>query len=299
LYGTTFNGGAGGTVFNLKPQPTACKTSLCPWSEAVLYPFNDLGSGVQPAAEVAFDSAGNIYGTTEFGGSNSCAFGCGVVFRMTPSGKSWKYSAIYVFTSGAEGPTSGVIFGGNGNLYGANSGGETIYELIPSGSGWTENVLYTFSGGTDGGFPMGLIFDQSGNLYGGACRGGANGDGVVFELTPSGQLWSYSVLYSFSNGGQGQFCPGPNANLVMDKAGNLYGTTEADGAFGYGSVFKLTPSNGSWTYTPLHDFTDGADGAYPFSNVVFDSNGNLYGTASAGGTGCAPNGCGVVWEITP
>jgi len=199
---------------------------------------------------------------------------------------------------------SGVIFGRDGNLYGADHAGGanergTIYELISSWSGWTENVLYTFSGGTDGGRPTGLIFDQSGNLYGGASSGGANDDGAVFELTPSGQSWSYSVLYSFSNGGHGQFNPGPNANLVMDKGGNLYGTTKADGAYGYGSVFKLTPSNGSWTYITLHDFTDGADGAYPFSNVVFDSNGNLYGTASAGGTGCAPNGCGVVWEIIP
>jgi uncharacterized repeat protein (TIGR03803 family) len=87
----------------------------------------------------------------------------------------------------------------------------------------------------------------------------------------------------------------------MDAAGNLYGTTtNGDGAYGYGSVFKLTPSSGGWTYTSLHDFTGGSDGGFPASNVVFDRNGNLYGTASSGGlSGCGPLGCGLVWEITP
>jgi hypothetical protein len=110
----------------------------------------------------------------------------------------------------------------------------------------------------------------------------------------------YTVLYSFS-GTSGTGC-GPLASLAMDQAGDLYGTTNCDGAYGYGNVFELVQSNGSWTYKDLYDFTGGSDGGNPISNVIFDANGNLYGTASAGGNmsgPCAPNGCGVVWEITP
>ena len=115
---------------------------------------------------------------------------------------------------------------------------------------------------------------------------------------PSNGGWAFSVLYSFA----GMDCcdNGPRANLVMDAAGNFYGTTFGDGPYGYGSVFKLTPSNGAWVYTSLHDFTGGSDGGNPLSNVVFDAKGNLYGTASAGGSsGACSGGCGVVWEITP
>jgi len=111
-------------------------------------------------------------------------------------------------------------------------------------------------------------------------------------LTPSSGGWTFQLLYSLS--GSGNF-PGPVRNLSLDAAGNVYGTTYAGGAYGYGSVFKLTPGNGTWTYTALHDFTNANDGAYPDSNVLIDGDGNLYGTASKGGT----NGLGVVWEITP
>ena len=140
----------------------------------------------------------------------------------------------------------------------------------------------------------GLIIDPSGNLYGTTTGGGSGSGGTVFELTPANVGWTFKTLYSFSgNGG------GPSDKLVMDAAGNLYGTTYIDGAYGYGTVFKLTPSNGGWTYTSLHDFTGGSDGANPISSLVFDANGNLYGTASQGGTGNCPGGCGVVFEITP
>ena len=113
--------------------------------------------------------------------------------------------------------------------------------------------------------------------------------GTVFELTPSGGGWSLTVLYQFARGIV-QY-----ANLAMDTSGNLYGTTYAGGTHGLGSVFKLSPSNGSWTYRSLHDFSNGSDGGYPISDVVLDSSGNLYGTASSGGT----SGFGVVWEVTP
>jgi len=174
--------------------------------------------------------------------------------------------------------------------------------LTPSGSGWTETVLYSFTGGTDGANPYaGLIFDQAGNLYGATGNAGADNGGTVFELTPSGGSWKFSLLYSFT-GVHGQFAPGPIANLTFDSSGNLYGTTHGDGAFNFGSAFKLTPAGGSWNYTSLHDFTGGTDGGYPRSSILFDKNGNMYGTAAEGGTGNPTNcvgPCGVIFKITP
>jgi uncharacterized repeat protein (TIGR03803 family) len=160
-------------------------------------------------------------------------------------------------------------------------------------------VLYDFQAGDDGAYPeAGLIFDLAGNLYGATRnRGPANG-GTVFEMTPAGGAWDITTLYGFS---QGLGYWGPWSTLAMDAAGNLYGTTYNDGAYGYGSVFKLTRSNGGWTYSDLHDFTGNSDGAWPVGSVVLDASGNIYGTSSAGGNrGCPGDaGCGVVWEITP
>jgi len=127
-------------------------------------------------------------------------------------------------------------------------------------------------------------------LYG-ATSHTSFGGGAVFELSPSNGSWTYNLLYTFTGGPE---C-GPRASLVMDGAGNLYGTTYCDGANRLGNVFELSPSNGGWAYTDLHDFTGGSDGGNPVSNVIFDVSGNLYGTASSGGT----LGYGVVWKITP
>ena len=183
-----------------------------------------------------------------------------------------------------------------GNVYGTtNLGGigqeGTAFQLVPSGSGWTLNIIANFNYNSGGfGLLAGLIVGPGGNLYGGTGDGSPNP--VVYELSPSNGGWTYNTLNTFSY----QYCCGVGANLVMDSAGNLYGTTAGDSLESlYGSVFKLTPSNGGWTYTDLHDFTDGADGAYPYSSIVLDSNGNLYGTAAGGGTYTY----GVVWEITP
>ena len=172
--------------------------------------------------------------------------------------------------------------------------------MTPSGSGWIEKVIYSFQGNTDGRFPYsGLIIDQSGNLYGTTTDAGSGYGGTVFELSPSGGGWTYSVLYSLT-GSLGDSC-GPAWALVMDAAGNLYDTTECDGANKAGNVFKLTNTGGSWTYTSLHDFTGGNDGSCPISGVTLDASGNLYGTTYYGGDLNCGNtyGCGVVWEITP
>jgi uncharacterized repeat protein (TIGR03803 family) len=254
-------------------------------------------------ADLIFDPAGNLYGTTSFGGGGGmdCSgTSCGTVYELTPSGGSWTESVLYRFNPQPDGydPYSGVIRDSAGNLYGTTFYGGTygpgvVYELIPSGSGWTENILYDFQGGSDGGNPVGnLIFDQSGNLYGGNLTGGGGSDsaGVVFELTPSNGIWTLTPIYAFT----GTYGGGPAASLVMDAAGSLYGTTYADGLYGFGNVFKLTPSGGGWMYTSLYDFTGGSDGANPGSTPVFDANGNLYGTTRSGGA----FGKGVAFEIT-
>ena len=136
---------------------------------------------------------------------------------------------------------------------------------------------------------LGLL-PAEGNLYGIRSSGGAGNGGTVFELSPSQNGWIFNILYSF-NGPVGR---GPFSPLLLDGAGNLYGTTLAGGAFQQGAVFKLTNSNGLWTYTSLHDFSGGSDGRSPYGHLLLDADGNLYGTAGWGGG----NGDGVVWELT-
>jgi len=264
----------------------------------VLYSFSGSTDGANPGyGNLTFDQAGNIYGTTFYGGNNNSD---GVVYELTPSSGSWTESAIYVFTGGADGanPYSSVIFDQAGNLYGtANAGGAheygTVFQLTPSESGWSENTLYAFQGASDGGVPFGgLVFDSTGNLYGATSAGGSGEGGTVYQLTPSGGGWTFGVIASFSGSA---YQPGPYNSLTMDAAGNLYGTTKQDGAKGQGSVFKLMPSGGGWILTDLYDFTGGTDGGQPYGSVLIDAKGNLYGTAFEGGA----DGYGVVWEITP
>jgi uncharacterized repeat protein (TIGR03803 family) len=300
LYGTTYYGGGDGcsgfgcgTVFNVRPPGAVCGAALCPGTETVLHRFRgEPSDGARPFyGDLIFDQAGSLYGTTYNGG----AINGGTVFKLTPSNGAWEESVLYSFGSDGAGPADGVIFDTVGNLYGTTVWGGSIgwgvvFQLTPSGSGWTENVLYSFQNGNDGVNPVGgLIFDQSGNLYGTTLSGGANGGGTVYQLSLSSGGWTLTTLYSFSGGG------GSVASLSMDASGNLYCTTEYDGAYGGGSVCKLTRSKGGWSYTSLHDFTGGNDGAYLLGGVTLDANGNLYGTASAGGA----YGSGVVWEITP
>ena len=319
LYGATTFGGAGGScngvgcgaVFKLSPPATSCKSVLCPWLATVLHRFTGGADGGRPYSGVVFDGAGNLYGTTAQGGQQSgvCAeTGCGVVYELTPSGGSWTQTVIYTFSGGSDGdsPFAGLIFDTAGNLYGATGYGGTgsvgtVFELTPSGSGWAKATLYDFHGGIDGAYPDGgLILGLPGNLYGTTLVGGAGNGGTVFQLSTSGGGWTHTVLYEFTDGDLY-----PDASLFMDSAGSLYGTTAggADTA-PYGNVFQLTPSNGTWIYSSLHEFTDGADGAHPYSAVIMDANGDLFGTASDGGSmNCASGDdsgtCGVVWEITP
>ena len=313
LYGTTASGGPAnaGTVFQLQPPIRTCPTSLCLWHETILYNFlGGNADGLGPSGDpVVFDAAGNLYGTTTTGGIGGCDDNtCGTAYQLSPSGGSWTETILQFFGGSSGAIPHGVILDTAGHLYGTSyydpQGGDgTVFELTKTGGAWSLTNLYIFQNLGEGAGPWaGLVRDQQGNLYGSTGGFGANGAGTIFKIDTAD---NFSVIYALTNpGGQGSFMgPGPAAKLMMDTAGNLYGTTYGDGVHGFGSVFKLSPSNGGWTYTSLHDFTGGADGGYPVSDVVMDSAGNLYGTATVGGSFVglcnSGSGCGVVWKITP
>jgi len=235
----------------------------------------------EPNWGVIRDSAGNLYGTTIFGGN----YGVGTVFKLDTSGTQ---TILCNFADGAY--PSNIVLDAAGNIYGATANGGPyevpfqnlgyglVYKLDTSG---TETVLYNFTGGTDGEYPGGVIRDAAGNIYGTAA-GGALGNGLVYKLDASG---AETVLYSFTGGADGG---SPWVPLIRDSSGNLYGTT-ASGGLGSGVVFKLDTSG---TETVLYSFTGGADGGSP-NIIIRDSAGNIYGTAAAGGA----SGYGVVFKL--
>lgn len=239
-------------------------TGISAWGSdtfAVLYDF-DYTTGAYSMGDLIFDSAGNLYGTTADGGlenPNCINFYCGVVFELSPSGGSWTYT-----------------------------------------------VLYYFTGGADGGQPHGrLTLDSKGNLYGTTYLGGtvvdgycSTGCGTVFELSPSGGNWTFTLLHSF-DGSDGV---SPRTGLTPDSSGNLYGTTSGDGG-STNTVFELSPSGGSWTFSTLYSFTNWDEGLFPYSDLAIDSAGNLYGATLLGGSS-GPNcvhgdGCGTLFELSP
>ena len=300
LYGTTVGGGpiGFGTVYEVRPPARTCGRVLCPWNETVIHGFHQ-ADGFYPTGDLLFDQAGNIYGTAMDGpiGGQCGGNGCGVVFKLTQSQGNWIYNIVYQFNPAPDAnvPQGGLIADSSGNFYGTTCDGGThnkgtVFSVTPLGS---EQILYNFQAQSDGFCPAsGLIFDSAGNLYGTASNGGAQNGGTAFELVHPGGGWNFVLLYSFGFHALA-------STLTMDAAGNLYGTTSGAGAFGDGAIFKLSPSQGGWVYTSLHDFTNGADGSVPISNVIFDANGNLYGTAAQGAEQNCFFGCGVVWEITP
>ncbi len=299
LYGTTplcgnvLCGGTGcGIVYRLRPSPNLPATPTAPWTETILYYFSGYVAP-DPSGKLAFDSAGNIFGSTLHGGIPDR----GYVYELSPLDGGYVATTLYTFQDTAQ--PSGVILDNAGNLYGVATGGDpgdygNVFELSLSGSQWVATILYTFRDGEDGAYPFGdLIADAQGNLYGTTSTDGSGGGGTVFEMSPDGHGgWIATTLaelpgYYDHPGG------GPQDALTMDSAGNLYGTALLNGAFHMGNVFKLTNTGGSWIYTSLHDFSGGSDGSLPFSNVVVDAQGNLYGTAAQGGD----NSEGVVWKI--
>jgi uncharacterized repeat protein (TIGR03803 family) len=293
LYGTTEYGGAhgNGTVFELSPSGSK-------WTEKVLYSFGATSDDLKaPLAALTFDRSGNLYGTASSGGPHVVQGG---VFELKPSGNRWEETVIYNFTGGHDGgvPMGNLVWDSAGNLYstafnGGDTGSGVVFELSPSSGGsWTESVLYAFAGGEDGEGPQsGVVFDALGNLYGTTYFNSLE-SGAVFELTPSIGSWTLSLPYTFCQKVGCEDGASPVAGLVIDSAGNLYGTTEQGGTDGDGVVFKLSQSGNQWTESVVHSF-DGTHGGGPNAALILDKQ-ILFGTTGFGGV----NGNGVVFGLT-
>jgi uncharacterized repeat protein (TIGR03803 family) len=307
FYGTTIGGGPNnvGTVFEVSPSGSS-------WTESVLYSFVGNNLNLQgPQSNLVMDTAGNLYGTTFWGGINNG----GTIFELSPvSGGGWAETVLFKFQGKSGISPGGLLLGRNGALYGTTLWGNTAYELNPpavAGGSWTGKVLFTFDAGSNGNGPFyegaALISDKHGNLYGVTYLGGAYGEGEVFELSPPATqagAWTETILFSF--GGYTTDGRVPTGAVVMDAAGNIYGTTVDGGSSNAGTVFEISPpaSQGQpWTETLLHTFTGGtSDGSAPYAGLVMDRVGNLYGVTYSGGTGlCQFNfpGCGTVFKVSP
>jgi uncharacterized repeat protein (TIGR03803 family) len=314
LYGTTFLGG----------DPTTCSTYFVPgcgvafelrltsggqWRERVLYAFKGGKDGIRPQGNLIFDSAGNLYGTTEWGGTGSCStVGCGTVFELSPTRSgSWTETVLYNFQGESDGAfPNGLIFDGSGNLYGttatgASGGSGEVYELSPpqkKGGAWTQKILFDFPSSETAPAPD-LMFDANGNLYGSqyelfSCGSGC---GNVFELKHVGSNWEYTDLYDFQGGGNGGQ---PMAGVIGDGQGHLFGTG-TQGGNNWGIAFELSLSGSQWKETMVDNFCSHdncADGADPAAGFAFGPTGNLYGATQGGGAGCQFPGCGVVFTLT-
>ncbi len=292
LYGTTPYGGANesGTVFEFTAEG----------NETVRHSFGGAqGDGFYPEAGLIFDNRGNLYGTTADGGGTSNG---GTVFKLTPAGEEtvlYQFCAESNCSDGAT-PQGGLVFDQKGNLYGTTfQGGNpdncylgcgVVFKLTPQGK---ETVLYRFCpkiNCADGEFPEGgLLIDRKGNLDGTVYEGGAYGAGAVFKVTPDGKE---TILHSFGAQADGEY---PEAGVIFDQKGNLYGTTTRGGAYAYGTIFKLTPPNKEKVLYSFCPQTNCADGAYPLAGLIFNQKGNLYGTTVGGGA----HEYGTVFKLTP
>jgi len=317
-----------GTVYELTPTGSG-------WQRTVLHTFSGSPDGEQPGAGLVMDKAGNLYGTTEYGGDYNvhCGGGCGTVFTLQHSGSGWAYSVIHKFGySDGSSPQSQMIIDPQGNFYGtASTGGDincpwvqrsavgiasgpecgTVFELTLLGGVWQEKTIYTFHASYEGAGPMGLLMDDAGNLYGVTTFGGFDTTlcgqcGNLFKLTPSASGWTLTQLYDFVGSGDGQQ---PATNLVRDQAGNIYGVTQnggppncgdsTTGFYGCGTVVRLSQVGG------MGQTGQGviATGYYVFPGGAAGwipwsltlSGGHLYGTTQEG----ALPGNGVIFEISP
>jgi uncharacterized repeat protein (TIGR03803 family) len=304
LYGTTTEGGlhGGGIVFELSPGSTG------KWTETIIHQFYANGTdGAAPYSTPVFDSAGNLYGSTDGGGKNYV----GSVYELIPGAKGkWTEKLLHSFAdNGKDGwlAVAPVILDSNGNIYGTTllggSGGNGIvYELTLGTSGkWTEKILHSFASNDEQGAESygALAFNAVGDLVSTTDTGGKNNNGTVYELIPgSDGKWTEKVLHSFmTSRSTGEY---PLANIILDGSGNMYSTTQSggNGAQSNGTIFEMSPnSKGGWSEKTLYQFCIAEncdDGSVPTSGVVFDKGGNMYGTTQGGGTG----GGGVVYKFT-
>jgi uncharacterized repeat protein (TIGR03803 family) len=282
LFGTTSGGGAAGagTVFLVDTHGT----------QTVLHSFQGGADGATPNGGLIQDAGGTLFGTTTAGGTA----GAGTVYSMR--GKTER--VLYSFAGGtADGatPQAGLVRDASGKLYGTTSAGGasghgTVYQLIPGKGGtWTEKVLYSFAGGSDGAVPVGRVaLDSAGNLYGTTSEGGTGGYGTVFQLVAKAN-WKENILHTFQNTNDGYT---PYAGLVADAAGNFYGAATGGGSNGGGTIFELSPSNGSYNFSVLASVPGwGVSGT--FRDVLVQPNGVIYAT-----THCDGNGAGSIFELT-
>jgi uncharacterized repeat protein (TIGR03803 family) len=299
LYGTTEIGGAYslGTAFELSPGPNG-------WTEQVLHSFNADGTdGYNPYANLILDANGNLYGTATNGGLGSE----GIIFELSPNHDgTWQETILYDFDYTHGGlPLGGLVWDKSGNLYGTTEyGGDfehgTVFELKHQAKGkWQEAVLHSFNPGNGDGFlpQCGLAIDKANRLYGTTVYGGDSfADGAIFEVRRVKGVWQETVIHSFSEQNDGIYPYGP---VAIDSAGNLFGTTWQSlvgGVGGAGIVFQLTLKKKIWQETILHQFDSPGDGGNPYSGVVLDNSGKIYGTTYWGGNF---GGTGVVFEVTP
>jgi uncharacterized repeat protein (TIGR03803 family) len=293
-------------------------------TSSVVYRFKGGDDGTNPYSTLLADKAGNLYGTTMFGGgSANCGLvrgaplGCGIVFELSLSASTgrWSEAVLYAFTGLADGkePTGGLAFDQKGNLYGTTvfggtGGYGTVFQLQPpaSGGAWTFNVIHNLSGYNNG-YPIYPLVDTYGLVYFEEPGGGSLGLGAVSQLSPpatAGGALLYKQLYSFKHPPDAYL---PIGTLILDKDGNLYGAT-AGGGTGYGengggTVFELArpaAHGGTWTENILYSFQGDPDGLAPYSGVIRDPAGNLYGTTQQGGVyGPVYGGYGTVYELSP
>ena len=290
LYGTASYGGqtGNGVIFALRPPSTICRTSLCPWHETLLYSFTGGIDSEEPQGQLAFDSAGNLYGVAYgyyIAGMNPPPSDAGSVWELARSNNGWAFSVLHSFHGGdGANPIGGVTFDPAGNLNGTTTlGGAqndgTVFQLKLNGSAWQESVLHSFD--SEVGIRPSVIADAAGNLY-----GATDFTGDVYELTPSGTGWSFANIFHFLGSVAN--------NLAIDSHGNLYGASNSGGFNNAGFIFKLSFVQGSWTFTNLYNFTGGNDGGSPWGGVIVDAQGNIYGTCQGGG---ANGGQGTVWVL--
>jgi uncharacterized repeat protein (TIGR03803 family) len=279
--------------------------------------------GEFPNSGLIIGPDGGFYGTTGMSGGSQCFPLCGAVFEIKQTSTGWQYHIVHNFRGpnhDGESPIGPLLFDNVGNLYGTTSAVNstgcftrhtdcgTVFKLSPtSKGGWEETILYRFTGRADGAWPAGnLVLDSAGNLYGYTLGGGNNNlcgqvCGVVYELSPGASGWTETVLHTFTGGSDGYTPRG----LTPDTSGNLLGVAESGGTAnsnceaGCGTVFKLTPGAGGWSLSVIYSFSGGSDGGYPISPLVFDRQGNLFGTTLLGGSVQCPNECGTVFELSP
>jgi hypothetical protein len=332
LYGTTAYGGDGscmllgglvgcGTVYKMTPP----KTEGNAWTESVVYSFKGGKDGYLPNGDLTFDSAGNLYGATQYGGGygscNSPLYQyCGTIFKLSPpktKGGKWTEKVLYSFKSGTDGanPNGGLLLNSKGAIYGTTAAGGnqnckydasvgcgTAFELDPpatTGTSWGEKVLHRFRGGFgDGQGPNGnLIFDASARVFGTTRGGGSAESGTIFQLgiVKGTKRWAETIPYSFQGGVDGW---APDGGVVIDPSGNLYGTATVATTKVQGTVFRLQPSkDNSWVFTTLYGFAGGTDSGNPTGSLILRESGALFGTANHGGDGPCQGGCGTVFRV--